>query len=66
METPVEFKAFIEFLQKEFNLKAGDYQLSFNDEDGDEIAIVSDSDLQVMNEVYSGKDYVKVVINLNS
>ena len=58
----VNYEEIQKFIAKEFpNLK--DYNLSFEDEEGDAIMITSDFDLTVMTEMFPNREFIKVNID---
>ena len=58
--TTLQFGTIAAFARKEFNIKSTSLQLSFLDEDNDQITILSNEDIQVMQAVFEGKEYVKI------
>jgi hypothetical protein len=50
------------FVAKEFKLNPATIQMTFKDEEGDNITILSNDDLEVMQAVFEGKQYLKVTV----
>ena len=55
-----QYEAIATFAAQHFRIKRSTLELSFLDEDGDNISIISEDDVQVMLAVCEGKEYVKI------
>lgn len=58
----LSFDLLAQFATKEFALDANTIQLSFKDEEGDFISMISDQDIEVMKTVFQGKQYLKIYV----
>lgn len=56
----LDYEEIVNFACKEFNIAPESLHISFLDEDNDDITILSSDDIEVMQAVFEGKEYVKV------
>ena len=56
----LDYDTLVQFIYKEFMIKPNTLELSFLDEENDNITILSNDDIEVMTSLFEGKDYVKV------
>ena len=54
------YELLTQFAANEFTFDLSTVQLTFKDEEGDNITIISDEDLEVMQAVFQGKQYLKI------
>lgn len=59
----LDFDQIVSFACKEFNIRPDSLHISFLDEDNDEITILGNEDIEVMQALFDGKEYVKVNVN---
>lgn len=58
----LDYDTLVHFICKEFRIRREDLELSFLDEEGDNITILSNDDIEVMTSLFEGKDYVKIQV----
>lgn len=58
----MDYDTLVHFICKEFMIRPDTLELSFLDEEEDNISILSNDDIEVMTSLFEGKDYVKVQV----
>lgn len=53
----------VKFAAQEFQLDNSSVQLTFKDQEGDTITILADEDLEVMQAIFQGKQYLKINVD---
>lgn len=56
----ITFSQLLNFVIKEFHLKADTVEMSFIDEENDSIVLLSNEDLEVMQTIMESKEYVQI------
>lgn len=59
-DSTLNYEELLAFIEKEHHLKKESISLSFIDDEGDNITVMSDEDLEVMIAVHDGKQYVRI------
>ena len=59
-DSTLKYEELLAFIEKEHHLKNESISLSFIDDEGDNITVMSDEDLEVMIAVHDGKQYVRI------
>lgn len=57
---PIDYDSIVAFVTEEYAIDPATLELSFLDEDNDNITILSNEDVEVMLAVFEGKEYVKI------
>lgn len=57
---PIDYASIVAFVVEEYSIDPATLELSFLDEDNDNITILSNEDVEVMQAVFEGKEYVKI------
>lgn len=57
---PIDYDGIVAFVLEEYAIDPATLELSFLDEDNDNITILSNEDVEVMQAVFEGKEYVKI------
>ena len=57
---PIDYDSIVAFVLAEYSIDPTTLELSFLDEDNDNITILSNEDVEVMQAVFEGKEYVKI------
>lgn len=58
----ITYDNLINFIKSQFPT-IGEFTLSFHDEDGDAVMVSSQSDINVMNEMFSNKEIIRIDVN---
>lgn len=57
---PIDYDSIVAFVVEEYSIDPATLELSFLDEDNDNITLLSNEDVEVMQAVFDGKEYVKI------
>ena len=62
---PIDYDSIVAFVLQEYCIDPASLELSFLDEDNDNITLLSNEDVEVMQAVFEGKEYVKINVQGN-
>lgn len=59
----LNYEALVSFISTEYGLKEGGIEITYVDQDGDNITVATQEDLLLLAEYFTGKEYVKLSIS---